>query len=58
MVMSPNQVLAVARTGDIQRLGVAREAVADAVRQFAKAGDAAAALELVGRTWRMWFTRT
>ena len=56
MAVSPDQILSVARTGDMQRLGIEREAVADAVRQFAKAGDAAAALELVGRTWRMWFT--
>jgi len=57
MAMSPNQILSVARTGDIQGMGVEREAVADAVREFARIGDAAAALELVGRTWRMWFTR-
>jgi tetratricopeptide (TPR) repeat protein len=57
MPMSPDQILEIARTGDIERQGVDREAVADAVRQFAKAGDAAAALELVGRTWRMWFSR-
>jgi len=56
MAMSPYQILEVARAGDIERLGVEREAVADAVYQFAKASDAAAALELVGRTWRMWFS--
>lgn len=31
--------------------------VADAVRAFARAGDAGSALELVGRAWRIWFTR-
>jgi hypothetical protein len=57
MPLSPDQILEIARTGDIERQGVDREAVAGAVRQFAKAGNAAAALELVGRTWRMWSSR-
>src|SRR2546430_11796308 len=35
---------------------VERSAVADAVRQFAALGDAASALELVGRTWRAWLS--
>ena len=35
---------------------VERNAVADAVRRFAALGDAASALELVGRTWRAWLS--
>src|SRR5437868_5338261 len=35
---------------------VERDAVADAVREFAALGDAASALELVGRTWRAWLS--
>lgn len=57
MPMTPHQILETARAGDLERLGVEREAVADAVRLFAKIGDAASALELIGRTWRIWFSR-
>ena len=53
--MTPDDVLAVARSDDLEALGHDRDAVADAVRSFAEAGDAESALELVGRTWRMWF---
>ncbi len=46
-----------ARAGDLDRLGEEREAVGDAVRTFAAAGDADSALELVGRAWRIWLSR-
>lgn len=55
--MAPEELLALARAGDLDALGAEREAVADAVRGFVEAGDPASALELVGRAWRIWFSR-
>jgi tetratricopeptide (TPR) repeat protein len=55
--MAARQVLEAARVGDLERLRVEPETVASAVHQFAEAGDADSALELVGRTWRMWLAR-
>ena len=55
--MQPETVLERAREGDLDALGAEREVVADAVGAFAAAGDAASALELVGRAWRIWFSR-
>ena len=55
--MTPHQVLEAARAGDPEGLGAERDAVAEAVDYFAKAGDAASALELAGRCWRLWFSR-
>ncbi|HMC72629.1 MAG TPA: hypothetical protein VKJ07_25975, partial [Mycobacteriales bacterium] len=55
--MTPEELLGLARAGDLEELDQDREAVADAVRSFASIGDAASALELVGRAWRIWFTR-
>lgn len=55
--MSAQQVLVMARDGDLNALGQERTAVAAAVREFAQAGDAASALEIVGRAWRIWFVR-
>jgi tetratricopeptide (TPR) repeat protein len=55
--MTPEEFLEKARSGDLDALGAEREAVADAVHAFAEAGDAASALELVGRAWRIWFSR-
>jgi tetratricopeptide (TPR) repeat protein len=55
--MTPEELLGLARAGDLEEHDQDREAVADAVRAFASAGDAASALELVGRAWRIWFTR-
>jgi tetratricopeptide (TPR) repeat protein len=52
--MTPQQILALAREGDSGALGTDSAAVAEAVRNFAEAGDAASSLELIGRTWRMW----
>lgn len=57
MAMSSHQTLDAARAGDLERLWVERNAVVDAVGRYAEIGDAASALELVGRTWRMWFSR-
>jgi predicted ATPase len=54
--MTPEDLLRLARGGELEILGENREAAADAVRAFAEAGDAASALELVGRAWRIWFT--
>ncbi len=54
--MTPQQILEIARDGDLETMRVERSAVADAVRQFAALGDAASALELVGRTWRAWLS--
>jgi len=55
--MTPIEILACARTGDVSALGADRAAVADAVRSFANAGDAASALEVVGRAWRIWLAK-
>ncbi len=55
--MTPEQLLDLARAGDLDELGRQRGAVAQAVGAFAAVGDAAAACELVGRAWRVWFTR-
>lgn len=57
MAMTPEELLNLARGGDLETLGEDRQAVADAVRAFVTAGDAGSALELVGRAWRIWFTR-
>jgi tetratricopeptide (TPR) repeat protein len=55
--MTPEGLLSLARGGDLDALGAEREAVAEAVRAFAEANDPASALELVGRAWRIWFSR-
>jgi len=54
--MTREELLGLARAGDLEELDQHREAVAHAVRAFASAGDATSALELVGRAWRIWFT--
>jgi hypothetical protein len=55
--MTPEELLSLARDGDLEELGENRAAVAEAVRAFVQSGDAGSALELVGRAWRIWFTR-
>jgi tetratricopeptide (TPR) repeat protein len=55
--MKPEDALELAREGSLDALGAEREAVANAVRDFVAAGDPASALELVGRSWRIWFSR-
>ena len=52
--MSPDRALELAREGDLEALGRERTAVEAAVRAFAEQGDAASALELFGRSWRIW----
>lgn len=54
--MTPLQILDSARAGDLERLSVARESIAGAVRLLAETGDASSALELVGRTSRIWLS--
>ena len=55
--MTPDELLLLARTGDLDALGTDRAAVAETVRAFAEAGDPASALELFARAWRIWFSR-
>lgn len=55
--MRSQHLLALAREGDLDALGRERMVVAEAVRELAQMGDAASALELVGRAWRIWFVR-
>jgi tetratricopeptide (TPR) repeat protein len=54
--MNADEILAHARRGDLSALNADRDALADAVRTFAGAGDSASALELVSRSWRIWLT--
>lgn len=51
------ELLAVARAGDLDRLGEERAAVAVAVQSLAEEGEGVSALELVARAWRIWFSR-
>lgn len=51
--MTPDELLALARAGDLEKLGEERDAVVEAVRSI----DAPSACELVGRAWRIWFVR-
>jgi hypothetical protein len=44
--MSTDELLGLARAGDLEALGAERVAVADAVEAFARSGDAALACEL------------
>jgi tetratricopeptide (TPR) repeat protein len=55
--MSTDELLGLARAGDLEALGAERVAVADAVEAFARSGDAALACELAGSAWRIWFVR-
>jgi len=55
--VTADELLGLARAGDLEALGAERAAVADAVRALARSGDAASACELVGRAWRIWFVR-
>jgi tetratricopeptide (TPR) repeat protein len=51
--MTPAEILDRARASD-GSLAADPAALAEAVRSFVEAGDAASALELVGRAWRAW----
>ena len=55
--MTPEDLLRIARSGDLEALGEARDEVAEAVQAFAAAGDSASAQELFARSWRIWFLR-
>ena len=55
--MTADEALARARHGDLDGLAGDRRLVAEAVERLAADGRGEAALELVGRTWRIWFTR-
>jgi tetratricopeptide (TPR) repeat protein len=54
--MTADEILRLARAGDLDALAADRQGVARAVRESAQAGEAASALELVGRSWRIWFS--
>jgi tetratricopeptide (TPR) repeat protein len=49
-----DELLAIARAGNLDALGDERKALADAVRRFAEIGDGASARELVALSWRVW----
>ena len=51
--MTPEEILERARASD-DTLATDPAALAEAVRAFVEAGNAASALELVGRAWRAW----
>jgi tetratricopeptide (TPR) repeat protein len=55
--MTAEEVLGLARRGDLDALGPNRDEVADSVGAFVQAGDPASALEIVGRAWLIWFSR-
>ena len=55
--MTADALLDLARAGDVEALGAERAAVANAVHELARSGEAASACELVGRAWRIWFVR-
>ena len=55
--MKADDVLSAARTTEPNKLKYEPAALADAVDELAARGDAASALELAGRTWRVWSTR-
>ena len=52
--MTPDEVLVLARAGDMATLSANVESVSAAVHAFVRAGDGEPALELVGRAWRVW----
>src|SRR2546423_5377891 len=55
--MIPGQILEAARAGNLEGPGVEPNVVAAAVDHFASIGDAASALELAARAWRLWLAR-
>jgi tetratricopeptide (TPR) repeat protein len=52
--MTSDEALALARTGDLEAVGGDLDGLADAVTALSAAGQAAQALELTARTWRLW----
>jgi tetratricopeptide (TPR) repeat protein len=58
MTSASLSILESARTRNLEKLGIEPKAVANAVREFATVGDAASAIELVGRAWRIWLSHS
>ena len=52
--MSPAEILAMARAGDVSALNANITALTSAVHAMAEHDDAGSALEIVGRAWRVW----
>ena len=55
--MNADHVLTAARATEPDKLSLEPAELADAVDVFVARGDAASALEVAGRTWRVWFRR-
>ncbi len=55
--MTSEEALERARAGDLVALGADRAGLGSAVKTFCQNGDAASALELVGRAWRVWLSQ-
>ena len=55
--MNVDDVLTAARATEPDKLSLEPAELADAVDEFVARGDAASALEVAGRTWRVWFRR-
>ena len=55
--MKADDVMSAARTAEPNTVSIEPAALADAVDELVARGDAASALELAGRTWRVWSTR-
>ena len=53
--MNADHVLTAARATEPDKLSLEPAELADAVDAFVARGDAASALEVAGRTWRVWF---
>lgn len=53
--MNADDVLTAARATEPDKLSLEPAELADAVDVFVARGDAASALEVAGRTWRVWF---
>jgi hypothetical protein len=54
---SAEELLARAPAGELDQLDLEGDVRASAVDAFVDVGDAASALELVGRAWRFWLSR-
>lgn len=56
--MTSDELLELARAGDLEALGPHRKAIAAEVQAAVRNGEAALACELVGRAWRIWLVRS
>src|SRR5260370_23843212 len=52
--MTPPEVLALARAGDVATLSANIRSMNAAVESFVAKGEESSALEIVGRVWRAW----